>query len=112
MAQVKGDNGIVYEQWGTKPVEQALDEKWFLWLSADADLKNYIVSPTDGGPVTLDEATETVRQFAVEMVRPGEEYEGDNAGIVSDVLQICLDYTDWRHLAQRLCNNFGIEVKA
>ena len=109
MKTVQGDNDVTFFVRATKPVEQVLDEKWFLWYSDDPELK-WILQEKHKRTVrfTVLDAVETIKDFITnELYLMGDTpYQG----IHNDILQMSLDFTDWEHLADRLCANFDVPL--
>lgn len=108
---IKGDNGLEYEVRGPKPVEQKLDETWFLWLSNDAQLKELMEDEVAVG-TSINASWEDIEENLIEILTDRVEFllEENTVGLVADLCGVARGYTDWRHLTRRLCRQFGIEV--
>lgn len=109
MKTVKGDNDVQFFVRATKPVEQVLDEKWFLWYSDDPELKWMLQEKRKRTVrLTVLDAAEVIKDFITqELYLMGDTpYQG----IHNDILQMSLDFTDWEHLSVRLCNTFDVKI--
>lgn len=101
METVKGTEGQVYRVFHARPIQQSLEQVWFLWLSDDVGLKAALLE--------IDRRTGDAGDQAIEVVK---DYVDDRMlntdGFIRDLCQRCQDYTDWQHLTRRLCDHFGI----
>lgn len=97
---VTGTEGQRYRDFTTKPIQQSLEETWFLWLSDDAGLKGLMLEASDE-----QETVEAVKSMVDGYLSMVED------GFIRDLCQRCQDYTDWQRLTRRLCDIFGIEGK-
>lgn len=104
-----------YSIHATKCIEQSLEETWFLWLSAESIVRDFLSRER-----TLTGATDELYEFCRSLVYQTEDMCEEARkesefwmpqGLVCDLLRKSLDYTDWRRLAKKLCETFTIQIK-